>query len=453
MTQYVRDVVDGNWVDHGLQLNADTMGQGGWKRIVSLDDSNTSLLPHLDVTWHAPGYLPLAQNLFPIAGEAVGERDLHWEFDDGDGNPAVYSSTEDGYQVQVSTNSDFSAIVADSGMILSSSNSYWMIPDAVPFTDGASYYWRVKVRDGSVWSAWSLGTFVWNAAYDGTGIDSSDTPYLTPADLGYTQADADAVNSALLSYKTLDPTGDAASTDGCGPDPCGESYPPPSYDLLPNLFMWHEKHGKWCVPAVVGTILQYRTTNYDVAQGSRPSVYHYESYFYSRLTSLAGETKFGNNGIASYWGLKLVNQELGALPKYVRIRPSSATDLRIISKSETWTMDVPLYLEINARDTAWVWHVCIDDDQNGVKDGTTIHYSYPQTHATVVVGYNQSGTNLLVGDPYITDPSQVANGQPTFDGGKDSADESVVWVWPYTSVYLAMDVRPNNVPVWYAKTL
>ena len=51
VTQYVQDVVNGTWVDHGLQLNADTMGQGGWKRIVSLDDTDLSLRPHLDVTW------------------------------------------------------------------------------------------------------------------------------------------------------------------------------------------------------------------------------------------------------------------------------------------------------------------------------------------------------------------------------------------------------------------
>jgi hypothetical protein len=54
VTQYVQDVVDGIWVNNGFQINVDSQGQGGWKRIVSLDEdnpANVDLLPHLDVTW------------------------------------------------------------------------------------------------------------------------------------------------------------------------------------------------------------------------------------------------------------------------------------------------------------------------------------------------------------------------------------------------------------------
>ena len=54
VTQYVQDVVDGDWVNNGFQISVDSQGQGGWKRIVSLDEdapANLGLLPHLDVTW------------------------------------------------------------------------------------------------------------------------------------------------------------------------------------------------------------------------------------------------------------------------------------------------------------------------------------------------------------------------------------------------------------------
>lgn len=54
----------------------------------------------------------------------------------------------DDYEIQIDNNSSFSSTIVDTTV----SSSYYLCPDSLSFD---TYYWRVRARDGDVWSDWS----------------------------------------------------------------------------------------------------------------------------------------------------------------------------------------------------------------------------------------------------------------------------------------------------------
>jgi RHS repeat-associated protein len=147
---YVEGIVSGAFIDYGLKLHANPQGQGGWKRIVSRNDSS-NLKPRLVVSWDP--FAPTAAH--PIGGGPSAGRTLSWVNEDGPAQAA--------YEVALSAN-NFSSTLASSGQITSADTS-WTIPSGTSLTAGSTYYWRVRTKLGSnsSFGGWSTtATFVWS---------------------------------------------------------------------------------------------------------------------------------------------------------------------------------------------------------------------------------------------------------------------------------------------------
>lgn len=151
---YVQDVVNGTYPNHGLMLHANTLGSGGWKRIVS--SNNSTLKPKLVVSWTAFAGPTV---VYPNGGGETSSRTLTWSL------PA--SSTQSAFEVQLDSDTGFSPTVYSSGTISGTPGTIpaHMIPTTTTLTEGSTYYWRVRVKYGvnTTFSAWSStnGSFVY----------------------------------------------------------------------------------------------------------------------------------------------------------------------------------------------------------------------------------------------------------------------------------------------------
>lgn len=109
------------------------------------------LRPYVEISWSEAPKPPA--NLIPRAGQRVSRSDplLNWDFIDYLGDV-----TQGKFRVQISTNAAFSAIVHDSGELDSAASEYNLANSAWDATANVTYYWRVKVWDGTGYeSLWS----------------------------------------------------------------------------------------------------------------------------------------------------------------------------------------------------------------------------------------------------------------------------------------------------------
>jgi RHS repeat-associated protein len=151
LKDFVQAVVNGTKTNNGWMIHADSIGNSGWKRIVSRNETDSpTLKPKLVVTWHVP-----SATVSSPTGNAWGNRTLDWTYSNGS---ATYGTAQSKYQVQVATSSAFTTIVRDSGWVSSSATNWTFPSSGTAMTEGTSYYWRVKVNDGVVDSAWTSST-------------------------------------------------------------------------------------------------------------------------------------------------------------------------------------------------------------------------------------------------------------------------------------------------------
>lgn len=157
LTPWLQDVVNGQQANYGFMLHADGTGQGNWKRIVSLnDDDPANLQPYLHVEWHRPAATPTT----PL-DNSWNARTLTWSYDAG--ATGQYATPQSHYWVQAATDTTFTsaAIVREttdgaSGKWAAGSAISWTFPETgTTMTEGSTYYWRVKVKDGFGESNWS----------------------------------------------------------------------------------------------------------------------------------------------------------------------------------------------------------------------------------------------------------------------------------------------------------
>lgn len=150
LSDFVQKVLDQTWDNYGFRIDADTTGIGDWKRIVSRDDTHTpDRRPHFDISWHLPSATPST----PTGNAWIPDRTLNWTYSSG----ATSGTAQTKYQAQVATTSTgFGSPCRDSAQTTGSGTS-WTFPSTGSCTmnEGTSYWWRVSVFDGVVWSNWS----------------------------------------------------------------------------------------------------------------------------------------------------------------------------------------------------------------------------------------------------------------------------------------------------------
>lgn len=135
VTTWARGWIDGTYPNHGVQLSetgTDNVRRGPtyWKRLIASEEGGTAR-PRLIVTYHDPVGL-----VYPSSGP-TSSRTVSWATD------AVWGQSA--FSVQVATDAAFTAIVAQSGTVVSAAAS-WSIPLATAVTPGTTYYWRVQAR-------------------------------------------------------------------------------------------------------------------------------------------------------------------------------------------------------------------------------------------------------------------------------------------------------------------
>ena len=149
ITALVRGWLDGTYTNHGIRLDENGNGPTYWKRLIA-SEQQTTTRPRLIVTNH----IPVATPTTPAGWR--NSRALTWSYSD------AASHAQANYEFDVDNNSDFSSLVYDGPSTAGAATSA-AIPGTVALTSGTTYYWRVRVRDGTSWSAWASSSFQWDA--------------------------------------------------------------------------------------------------------------------------------------------------------------------------------------------------------------------------------------------------------------------------------------------------
>ena len=196
----------------------------------------------------------------------------------------------------------------------------------------------------------------------------------TPAQLGYTQAYADAKNVHFASaLKTRMAT--FASTSGVATALVGP--PTPIASSSGSLSTWteyHQKNQSWCLPTTAQSILAW---NFGASTYVGSSVAASQQTIANAIGNYTDDAAaFAYiNGQFSRWGNGF---------HYVPINDKSSLasfETRIVEETSYWHQ--PLYVRVNVSSPYYAW--------------TQTKVAY---HATVSTGYYSSGAYTLIGDPY-----------------------------------------------------
>jgi RHS repeat-associated protein len=144
----------GGAANYGFELLTVNSDDTYWKRMYTTEHGAN--VPKLNITYSHPS----ATVTSPAANAWINRANstLNWTY------AANGGAGQAKYQVQIATNSTFSPVLSDSGLVASTASSY-TIPSTLSLTDGTTYYYRVQVNDGTTWSAigGAVGQFRWDS--------------------------------------------------------------------------------------------------------------------------------------------------------------------------------------------------------------------------------------------------------------------------------------------------
>jgi hypothetical protein len=212
VTSLVRGWLDGTYTNNGIRLDENGNGPTYWKRLIASEEQ-TSSRPRLLITNHVPVATPTT----PTGWR--NSRTLAWTYSDAAGH------AQSNYEFDVDNNSDFSSLTYDGPQTAGAATSA-AIPGGAALVDGTTYHWRIRVKDGTSWSAWATSSFQWDAtppsatiaiqsgaAYaTATGVTLNVTSSDTHSGVSTTQASND--NSTYTSVTGASPTWTLSSPNG-----------------------------------------------------------------------------------------------------------------------------------------------------------------------------------------------------------------------------------------------
>jgi RHS repeat-associated protein len=168
----VRLWTSGDATNYGVRIDENGNNYNFWKRVISVEQSGSYVhIPRIVYTSHTLGATPDAVASMGPSGA------LTWTYANGG------SRSQTQFLVEVATDSAFTSIVASSGAVsqtvVPGGTGTWTVP---ALTDLTRYWWRVRVNDGTGWSARTAASipFVYDAQQRGA------EPWFTsvPFDLG-----------------------------------------------------------------------------------------------------------------------------------------------------------------------------------------------------------------------------------------------------------------------------
>lgn len=185
VTSLVQSWVTTPSTNNGIRLDENGNGPTYWKRLIA-SEQQTTTRPRLIVTTHDPVATPTT----PTGPR--NSRTLSWTYSDSGSDPQSH------YEIDVDTDSGFAAPIYYDGAATAGTSPSAAIPGTVTLTSGTTYYWRVKVKNGTSWSAWGSSSFVW----DTTAPAVPSTP-----DLASTSDSGSSNTDNITNYTTPTLTG------------------------------------------------------------------------------------------------------------------------------------------------------------------------------------------------------------------------------------------------------
>ncbi len=222
ITSFVQGWVDTPSTNYGIQLNENGNGGTYWKRVISSEQTGANI-PTLAITYSKPTATVSA----PTGNVWTNSRTLTWAYTSTDG-PAQAA-----YDVQVATDSGFTNLVVNTGSQSGAASSY-AIPSGTTLTNGTTYYWRVEVSDGHIWSAWTAAAqFRWDATAPAWKGFTAPAAQVDQSAASYTfawNAATDSPGSGVAGYSLQVQTAAISSTANV----CSTTWSNSRYGPAPN---------------------------------------------------------------------------------------------------------------------------------------------------------------------------------------------------------------------------
>lgn len=155
----VQSWADGTYANYGMKLE-EPSGQSYWKRLIASEQGGIHT-ENLHVTYHT---------ISAASTTAAFGSTISWAFTDALGDPQAR------YQAQIATNSAYTTILADSGLVTSAVSAYLPAP-ATPLTDDTVYYYRFRVGDTQGLTGWVTGSWRNDAYRRGDETYYASTPF------------------------------------------------------------------------------------------------------------------------------------------------------------------------------------------------------------------------------------------------------------------------------------
>lgn len=254
-----------------------------------------------------------------------------------------------------------------------------------------------------------------NADQGTAGIQIDPKGPRTPAELGYTKAYADAKNKQF-SQKLRERMAQFASTGGVAPMLSGSVIPNAGATGQIGGFYteYHQKTDSYCLVATAQSILAWKF-------GTGPYVGSSVETFQNMIKGKIGSYT------DDYATFSYINKEYasrGSTFRYVPVNDKGSLasfQSRVIQESDFW--NAPLYVRVNVTSHYYTWWQ------------TKLAY-----HATVSIGYYNSGSSVMIGDPYTdsahTNNCQAVSGYPGYS--KTSDFGCVYYGFPTSNYWTAM---------------
>jgi hypothetical protein len=224
------------------------------------------------------------------------------------------------------------------------------------------------------------------------------TAGMTPEQLGYTQAYADAkLQAAAALVPTL-----------AGPD--GGAFPLATSGYLTGFAQYHQKTTFWCLPAVVQSMLRFKAGSTWIT----PSVL-------SKQTYVAGQWGCSSGSCYESAALPWTNTQLanaGFTFHYVASTATSATQLASWIDLDVAASVFPTYVAVDVSSAHYVWH-----------------QSSSARHATQAIGFGSSGSTVRIADPFTSPAYSPFCNVNVWPGYQSSPDNGCIYAATNMSEY------------------
>lgn len=148
VTTLVRDWASGT-VNYGIKLDENSEASTYWKRLIAAEQGGGNI-EHLTVTYHTP----TATVVSPTG--ATGSRTLTWTYADG----SAHAQTN--WEASLYSDPGYTTLVANGSWAGTGTATTTAIPANVALGNGSTYYWQVRVNDGTSWSPYARASMSWN---------------------------------------------------------------------------------------------------------------------------------------------------------------------------------------------------------------------------------------------------------------------------------------------------